>query len=156
MLVLNTLGVERGFLSHKGSGVGRGVKEKQSSMADKSVKVSKHANEALGSNSATRIPNVVDAGLGSFPTVSEAHGNHSPASANEDNMNEVGTINNVANNGTTVGHTPVGNTPGMSTLYANVTSEPSRNIVNFCTLITTARTGLMWLSRWSLLEPLAK
>ncbi|GKA91627.1 reverse transcriptase domain-containing protein [Tanacetum coccineum] len=125
-------GIKQGFLSQKRSGVGRGVKEKQSLMADKSVKVSKHANEAL------------------------AHGNHSLASANEDNMNEVGTINNVANNGTTVGHTPVGNTPGMSTLYANVTSEPSRNIVNFCTLITTARTGLMWLSRWSLLEPLAK
>ncbi|GJY63624.1 hypothetical protein Tco_0465084 [Tanacetum coccineum] len=31
--------MERGFLSQKGSGVGRGVKEKQVSMADKSVKI---------------------------------------------------------------------------------------------------------------------
>ncbi|GKA83286.1 hypothetical protein Tco_0804881 [Tanacetum coccineum] len=116
--------MERGFLSQKGSGVGRGVKEKQSSMADKSVKVSKHANEALGSNSATRTPNVVNAGLGSFPTVSGAYGNHSPASANEEDTDNAGNVNNVANNVTMVGPTPAGNTPGMSTSYANVTSEP--------------------------------
>ncbi|GKD43600.1 retrovirus-related pol polyprotein from transposon TNT 1-94, partial [Tanacetum coccineum] len=38
---LVTLGMERGFLSQKGSGVGRGVKEKQGSMADKSVEKEK-------------------------------------------------------------------------------------------------------------------
>ncbi|GJT58192.1 reverse transcriptase domain-containing protein [Tanacetum coccineum] len=111
-------------------------------MADKSVKVSKHANEALGSNSATRIPNVVDAGLGSFPTVSEAHGNHSPASANKENINDASIVNNVANNGTTVGPTLTGNTHGMSTSYANVTSEPSRNTMSFHTLITPAGNGV--------------
>ncbi|GKD58368.1 hypothetical protein Tco_1295877 [Tanacetum coccineum] len=47
---------------------------------DKSVEVSKHANVALGSNSTY---NVVNAGLESFPTVSRAHGIHSPASENE-------------------------------------------------------------------------
>ncbi|GKC20723.1 putative reverse transcriptase domain-containing protein [Tanacetum coccineum] len=142
MLVLNTLGVERGFLCHKGSGVKRGVKEKQSSMADKSIKVSKHANEALGSNSATRIPNVVDAGLGSFPIVSKAHGNHSPGSANKENINDASIVNNVANNGTTVGPTLAGNTPGVSTSYANVTSELSRNTMSFHTLITPTVNGV--------------
>ncbi|GJX52521.1 zinc knuckle CX2CX4HX4C containing protein [Tanacetum coccineum] len=91
-----------------------GVKEKQSLMEDKSVKVSKHVNEALGSNSATRTPNVVNADLKSFPTVSKAHGIHSPASANEENMNDVGIVNNVAKNGTVAVNfrtliTPAGN-----------------------------------------------
>nr|GEV43211.1 hypothetical protein [Tanacetum cinerariifolium] len=36
--------MERGFLSQKGSGVGRGMKEKQISLADKSVQGSKHVN----------------------------------------------------------------------------------------------------------------
>nr|GEX06088.1 hypothetical protein [Tanacetum cinerariifolium] len=82
--------MERGFSSQKRSGVGRGVKEKQSLMADKSVKVSKHVNEVLGSNSTTRTPNVVNVGLESFPTVSEAHGIHAPISANEENIHYVG------------------------------------------------------------------
>ncbi|GJY51192.1 hypothetical protein Tco_0442039 [Tanacetum coccineum] len=69
---------------------------------DKSLEVSKHANVALGSNSTY---NVVNAGLESFPTVSRAHGIHSPASANER-------------------PNPAGNTPGMSTSYANVTGAP--------------------------------
>ncbi|GJY36601.1 beta-caryophyllene synthase, partial [Tanacetum coccineum] len=68
-----------------------GVKEKQVSTADKSVEVSKHVNVVLDSNSATRTPNVVNACLESFLTVSEAHGTHSPASVNEENMNDVDT-----------------------------------------------------------------
>ncbi|GKE40081.1 putative ribonuclease H-like domain-containing protein, partial [Tanacetum coccineum] len=76
--------------------------------------------------SATRTPNVVNAGLESFPTLSETHEIHSPASANEKNMNDAGT---------TVGPTPAGNTLGMSS-YANVTGEPSRKNFNFCTLFT--------------------
>ncbi|GJZ18867.1 hypothetical protein Tco_0555457 [Tanacetum coccineum] len=128
--------MERGFLSYKGSGVGRGVKEKQVLMADKSVMISKHVNLALGSNSATQTHNVVNAGLESFPTVSEAHGIHAPASTNEVNMNDVDTVNNVANNGTMMGPTPVGNTPGRSISYANVSGEPSRKALNFRTLFT--------------------
>nr|GEW76118.1 hypothetical protein [Tanacetum cinerariifolium] len=114
MLPANSLilGMKRGFLSQKGSRVGSVVKKKQSSMADKSVEVSKHVNEALDSNSATRTPNVVNARLESFPTVSEAHEIHSPASANEENMNDVGTVNNVEKNGLMVGPTLAGNTPG--------------------------------------------
>ncbi|GKE43400.1 hypothetical protein Tco_1470684, partial [Tanacetum coccineum] len=97
--------MERGFLSQKGSRVERGVKEKQVSMVDKSFEVSKHVNVTLGSNSATRTHNIVNAGLESFPTVSEAHGIHTPTSANKVNMNDAGIANNVANNGTFVGPT---------------------------------------------------
>ncbi|GJS02872.1 putative reverse transcriptase domain-containing protein [Tanacetum coccineum] len=64
-------------LSQKGSRVGRGVKEMQVSMADKSVKVSKHVNVALGSNSATRTPNmenINDDGIAVGPTL--AGNNH--------------------------------------------------------------------------------
>ncbi|GJX62475.1 reverse transcriptase domain-containing protein [Tanacetum coccineum] len=95
------------------------------------IEVSKHVNVALGSNSATRTPNVVNASLDSFLTVSEAHGIHSPASANEENMND---------DGTKVGPTTAGNTPGISS-YANVSSIPSRKALNFRTLFTPAGKG---------------
>ncbi|GJX53525.1 reverse transcriptase domain-containing protein [Tanacetum coccineum] len=66
-------------------------RKKQSSLGlIKSVGLGKHVDEALGTNSPTRTPNVVNAGLGSYPTLSEAHG-HSTASANEEDMNVVGT-----------------------------------------------------------------
>ncbi|GJW13120.1 reverse transcriptase domain-containing protein [Tanacetum coccineum] len=84
-------------LSQKGSRVGKGVKEKQGLMADKSSEGSKHVDEELGTNSATRTPNIVNAGLGSYPTLFEAYG-HSPASANEVDMNDASTINIVSNN----------------------------------------------------------
>ncbi|GJV99706.1 putative reverse transcriptase domain-containing protein [Tanacetum coccineum] len=96
------------FLSQKGSGVGRGVKEKQVLMEDKSVKGRKHVN-------------VVNAGLESFPTVSQVHGIQSSA-CNEENKNDVGN---------TVGTNPAGNTPGKSS-YANVTGVPSRKVVWIC------------------------
>ncbi|GKE08269.1 hypothetical protein Tco_1411820 [Tanacetum coccineum] len=62
----------------------------------------------------------------SFLTGSEAHVIHSPANANEEKMNDVGTK---------VGPTLTGNTPGMSS-YANVTGVPSRKALNFRTLFT--------------------
>ncbi|GJS79066.1 putative reverse transcriptase domain-containing protein [Tanacetum coccineum] len=68
--------MKRGFFSQKGSGVGRGVKEKQVSMADKLVEGRKHVN-------------VVNAGLESFSTVYEEHGIQSSA-CNEENINDVG------------------------------------------------------------------
>ncbi|GJW73960.1 putative reverse transcriptase domain-containing protein [Tanacetum coccineum] len=93
-------------------------------VADKSGEVSKHANKALGSNSGTQIPKVVNVGLESFPTISEAQGIHSLASANE-------------------GPTPASNNPGMSTSYANVTGEPRRKALNFRTLFTPEGNGIV-------------
>nr|GEX63166.1 reverse transcriptase domain-containing protein [Tanacetum cinerariifolium] len=119
------------LLSQKRSGVRRGVKEKKGSMANKSVEVGKHGNVALGSNSTTRTQTDVNAGL-EFPTVSEAHGIHSHASANEENMNDVGT---------TVRPTPVGITPGMFS-YANITGKPSGKKVKFHTLFTPGCNGI--------------
>ncbi|GJS11974.1 RNA-directed DNA polymerase, eukaryota, reverse transcriptase zinc-binding domain protein [Tanacetum coccineum] len=110
--------MKRGFSSQKGSRVGRDVKEKKVSMADKSVEGRKHVN----------------VGLEWFPTVSEAHGIQSSA-CNEENMNDVGN---------TEGTTPAGNTPGKSS-YANVIGESSKKAVNIRTLFTPRGTGLMLL-----------
>nr|GEW53520.1 putative ribonuclease H-like domain-containing protein [Tanacetum cinerariifolium] len=100
--VLGTV-MKQGFLSQKGCRVRRGVKEKQVSLADKLVEVNTHVNVGMGINFDTQTPNVVNAGLELFLTVSEAHGIHSSASANEENMNDVGT---------TVRPISAGNTPG--------------------------------------------
>ncbi|GJU92931.1 putative reverse transcriptase domain-containing protein [Tanacetum coccineum] len=51
----------------------------------------------------------------------------------------------------TQGTTTASNTPGKSS-YANVTGKPSGTKVNFRTLFTPEGLGLMWLSRWNLLE----
>ncbi|GKC49942.1 zinc finger, CCHC-type containing protein [Tanacetum coccineum] len=102
----------------KGSEVGRGVKEKHVSFADKSVKGRKHVN-------------VVNTGIESFPTVSEAHGIQTSIS-NAENMNDVGTI---------VGPNLAGNILGMSS-YANVIGASSRKALNFHTLFTPGGNGV--------------
>ncbi|GJY47505.1 hypothetical protein Tco_0436568 [Tanacetum coccineum] len=56
--------IERGFLSQKGSGVGRGVKEKQVSMADKSVENMNDAGTKLGPTLADNTP-----GMSSYANV---------------------------------------------------------------------------------------
>nr|GFA06917.1 hypothetical protein [Tanacetum cinerariifolium] len=84
--------------TRKGSGVGRGVKEKQVSSADNLGEGSKHVDQAVGTNSTTSTPIVVTTGLGSYPTLSEVHG-HSPTSSNEGDTNVAGT--------------PAGNTPKL-------------------------------------------
>ncbi|GKC14173.1 hypothetical protein Tco_1010955, partial [Tanacetum coccineum] len=94
-LALYALGMERGFLSQKVSGGGRGLEL--------------------------------------FSTVFEAHGVHSPACENDENMNDAATK---------VGPTPTGNTPGMYS-YANVTGVPSRRILNFLTLFTPVGNGVV-------------
>ncbi|GJX59439.1 hypothetical protein Tco_0290829 [Tanacetum coccineum] len=115
--------MERGFLSQKGSGVGKVVMENLVSMADKSVEGRKHVN-------------VVNAGLESFPTLSETYGIQSSA-CNKENMNDVSN---------TMGTTSTGNTPGKSS-YANVIGESSKKAVNIRTLFTPGGTGLMLLCR---------
>ncbi|GJT10684.1 ribonuclease H-like domain-containing protein [Tanacetum coccineum] len=105
--------MEQGFLSQKGSEVGRGVKEKQVLMEDKSVEVGKLGNvtgeqvvkEKQSSLVDTTTPNVENTGLNSYPPLH------------------------------TQGSTPTGNSPSKSS-YANVTGEPSRKALNFCTLCT--------------------
>nr|GEU77587.1 1-aminocyclopropane-1-carboxylate oxidase 3-like [Tanacetum cinerariifolium] len=105
---------------------GRGVKEKQGTAG--SSKDNNRVNVELRSNYATCIPNVVNA-LESFRTVSKAHGIRYSASANEDNTNDAGTVNDVANNGTMVGPALAGNTPGMST-FANKENTNDAGTVN--------------------------
>nr|GEU52850.1 hypothetical protein [Tanacetum cinerariifolium] len=82
--------MERGFLSPKGRGVGRGVKEKHDSMVGESVVVGVHGNVVLGSISNSRTMFDVNADL-EYPTISEAHGTQAQTSASKESMNEVGT-----------------------------------------------------------------
>ncbi|GJV90077.1 retrotransposon protein, putative, unclassified [Tanacetum coccineum] len=129
--------VATSLVNESGNGGNGGVNEYE----NVGLESSSNVNVALGSNSATRTPNDVNAGLLSFLTVSEAYGIHSPAT-NEENMNDAGTANNVANNGTTVGPTLAGNTLGMSFSYANVTGVPSKKALNFRTIFTSAGNGV--------------
>ncbi|GJT99224.1 RNA-directed DNA polymerase, eukaryota [Tanacetum coccineum] len=111
--------MERGFLSQKGSGVRRGVKEKQGSMADKSVEVGKLGNvigeqvvkEKQSSLVDTTTSNVENTGLNSYPPLPKQRS------------------------------TPGGNSLGKSS-YVNVTSEPSRKTLNFHTLYTPRGNGI--------------
>ncbi|GJY66802.1 retrovirus-related pol polyprotein from transposon TNT 1-94 [Tanacetum coccineum] len=96
-LGLNALDMERGFLSQKASGVGRGVKEKQVLSADNSGEGRKHVDQEVGTKSATSIPIIETAGLGSYPTLSEVHG-HYPACVNEGDTNAVGIVNTLVGN----------------------------------------------------------
>nr|GEZ50012.1 hypothetical protein [Tanacetum cinerariifolium] len=110
---------QRGFLSQRGSKVRRGVKEKQVSMADKLIEVSKHCNvtskqvmkEKQSSFVDTSTLNVEKTGLNSYPPLS------------------------------TQGSTPIDNSPGKSS-YANVTVELSGKAVIFSTLFTLGEIGL--------------
>ncbi|GJR92752.1 RNA-directed DNA polymerase, eukaryota, reverse transcriptase zinc-binding domain protein [Tanacetum coccineum] len=116
----DTLGMERGFLSKWGVRVGRGVKEKQGLMADKSVEVSKLGNvigeqvvkEKQSSLVDTTTPNVENTCLNSYSPLP------------------------------TQGSTSASNFPSKSS-YANVTGESSRKALNFRTLFTHGGTGLM-------------
>ncbi|GKC48503.1 hypothetical protein Tco_1071248 [Tanacetum coccineum] len=101
---LNTLEMERRFLSSKGRGVRRGVREKHDSIVGKSAKVGVHGNVALGSISNIQSIFDVNAVL-EYPNVSEAHGTQAQTSVSKENMNEVGTTMGP----TLIGITPEGN-----------------------------------------------
>ncbi|GKB18924.1 hypothetical protein Tco_0852847 [Tanacetum coccineum] len=109
--------MERGFLSQKGSGGGRGVKEKDKVVNAKRI-VSPAVTdepvvmEKLTTSVDTGIPNGENTGLSSYPPLP------------------------------TQGSTPAGNTYGMSS-YANVTCVPSRKALNFRTLFTPGETEFM-------------
>ncbi|GKA60191.1 hypothetical protein Tco_0759598 [Tanacetum coccineum] len=120
--------MEQGYLSLKGIGVGRGVKEKHDSMVVESVKASEHGNVASGSISTTRTLTDVNAWF-EFLTVSEAHGTRPHNSANKENMGDV------------TGPTSVGTTPGVSS-YANVTGKPSGKKLNIRTLFILGDNGI--------------
>nr|GEV16138.1 hypothetical protein [Tanacetum cinerariifolium] len=102
--------MDRGFLSKKGSGGGKGVRENNKVVTAKDVvsqsvidkRVVKKKQSSLVDIS---IPNVKNTGLRSYPPL-PIHG-----------------------------YTPAGNTHGMSS-YANVTGESSRKALNFRTLFT--------------------
>nr|GEV65848.1 hypothetical protein [Tanacetum cinerariifolium] len=111
--------MERGFLSQKGSGGGRGVKEKNKDVAAKdgvspSVTVEPVVKKKQSSLVDTSILDVENTDLRSYPPLP------------------------------TQGSTPTGNSPGKSS-YANITGKPSGKKVNVRTLFTPGGT-LMRLS----------
>ncbi|GKA36687.1 putative reverse transcriptase domain-containing protein [Tanacetum coccineum] len=106
--------MERGLLSKKGSGGGRGVKEKNEVVAEKDVvspSVIDEVKEKQSSMFNTSIPNVETTSLSLYPPLP------------------------------THGSTLAGNTLGMYS-YANVTGEPSRKALNFHTLFTPWGNGV--------------
>nr|GEW80057.1 reverse transcriptase domain-containing protein [Tanacetum cinerariifolium] len=128
------------FLAAKGKGSGSDVKEKRGSVDVANTMGKQGVLPGIKStlNGVNSVPNDLE----SCPTVSEVHGIHSPTSSNQENMNDARTK---------VGPTLTSNIPGIS-LYANVTGVPSKKALNFCTLFTPEKKGLMYLFRWSLLE----
>nr|GEY76602.1 hypothetical protein [Tanacetum cinerariifolium] len=124
--------MELGFLSQKESGVGRGVKEKQGSVADNSTGDASAAKEVISPSvvdknvEKKRQSSLVDTtGLGSSPSLS---------------TKEI---------------TMASNASGKSS-YANVIGESSKKAVNNRTLFTPGGMGLMLLCRWSRFDLLAK
>ncbi|GJT82962.1 hypothetical protein Tco_1057304 [Tanacetum coccineum] len=110
--------MERGFLSQKGSGGGRGVKKKNKDVAAKdgvspSVTVKTVVMEKQSSLVDTSVPTAENMELCSYPPLPMQ------------------------------GSTLAGNTPGMSS-YANVTGNtPGKKALNFRTLYTPGKIGLM-------------
>ncbi|GJU55178.1 RNA-directed DNA polymerase, eukaryota, reverse transcriptase zinc-binding domain protein [Tanacetum coccineum] len=120
--------MERGFLSQKGRGVGRGVKEKHDTIVVESVEAVSPIVEPVvmeGQSPLGDQSNAVKTGGGSYLPLP------------------------------TQGTTPARNTPGKSS-YANVIDESNKNDVNIRTLFTLGGTGLMLLCRWSRSELLVK
>ncbi|GJX44199.1 zinc knuckle CX2CX4HX4C containing protein [Tanacetum coccineum] len=73
--------------------------------------------------------------------VNMLHGIHSSACLNEEENVNAGTVNSDENNVPKIGPTLTGNTSGMS-LYANITSVPSRKALNFHTLFKLGGNGV--------------
>ncbi|GKD39242.1 retrotransposon protein, putative, unclassified [Tanacetum coccineum] len=114
--------MKRGFLSQKGSGGGRGVKEKQSLMAD---------NEKSGVEPSANKDGVA-------PSVN----------GDGDSENAGQTCPNSASDGV-VASPPISTpNPGKSSSYANITGKPSRTKVSFLTLFTPVGNGIDVVVLW--------
>ncbi|GJV63406.1 hypothetical protein Tco_1474234 [Tanacetum coccineum] len=98
--------IDRGFLSKKGSGGGRGVNEKNTIVNAKDVVSPSMIDEPMVvEKQSSLVDTSMKTDLSSYPPLP------------------------------TQGSTPAINTPGMSS-YANVTSAPSMKALNFHTLFT--------------------
>nr|GEU90069.1 hypothetical protein [Tanacetum cinerariifolium] len=121
--------MECGFLSQKGNGEGRGIKEKNRIVAAKDVVSASVINEPVvkeeqSSLVDTSIPNVEKTGLNSYPPLP------TQGSTLAGNIPGMSSYANVT-----------GNIPGMSS-YANVTGKSSRTKINFRTLFTPGGNGI--------------
>ncbi|GKB82603.1 cytokinin dehydrogenase 3-like protein [Tanacetum coccineum] len=122
-------GMERGFLSQKGSGVGKGVKEKGFNRIKKNtfsgISVSRDSDDTINDDTPDGVASAVQEGI--TPSV-------------VDMMVEMEKHNSLDD--TTVPEcfpplsTPVTTTAGNASSYANITSKPSGKKVNVRTLFT--------------------
>ncbi|GKF01293.1 retrovirus-related pol polyprotein from transposon TNT 1-94, partial [Tanacetum coccineum] len=151
--------MERGFLSQKGSGVVRSVKEKDLNVANrKTVKdgvippiiidpnsiasnfeVVMDGTEpsAIGASGNIQVENMGQSSSGpSLPTQDATSDGNAPGKSLEDTI-VLGSFPPLPTQATT----PAGNAPGKSS-YANVTSKPSEKKLNIPTLFTPGGNGI--------------
>nr|GEY07481.1 hypothetical protein [Tanacetum cinerariifolium] len=122
-------GMERGFLSQKGSGVGKGVKEK-----DLNVVNLKTDNDGV-------IPPITV--VGDTSTILEVTPSMIDMTGEKDKLSSLKDITVLDSYSPLPTHvtTSAGNAPGKS-LYANITGKPGRKKVNVRTLFTLGGNGI--------------
>ncbi|GJX20162.1 retrotransposon protein, putative, unclassified, partial [Tanacetum coccineum] len=130
--------MERGFLSLKDKGGGRGVKEKEGILASSSSGFVLGSGLKLGDDASPKQDEI--------PISMEGFMVTSDPLQPDTNAKEVNDVGNE------LGQSPSGNTPEKS-LYADIAGAPSRKALNFRNSFTLGGMGFMWLM--SLLEILA-
>nr|GEV93190.1 proteasome subunit alpha type-5 [Tanacetum cinerariifolium] len=150
-------GMERGFLSQKGSGVGRGVKEKNLNR-NKMNTVTGTSLTAESDGILNDDTPVVDASAAKefvSPFMVDMNVEKDKRSPLVENTNTVITGVGSYPPLPTSGTTPARNTLGKSS-YVNVIGESSKKAVNIYTLFTPRGMRLILLCKWSRFELLAK
>nr|GEX49520.1 hypothetical protein [Tanacetum cinerariifolium] len=130
--------MERGFLSQKGSGGGRGVKEKNLNRNKKNTSsgicVFTILDDTMNDDTPISVASTVQEGV--TPSVVDMTVETDKQNSLEDN-NVLGSFPSLSTPGTT----PTGNAPGKSS-YANITGKPSGKKVNVRTLFTPGGNGI--------------
>ncbi|GJV83329.1 hypothetical protein Tco_1523227 [Tanacetum coccineum] len=114
------------FFKSEGKWVGRGVKEKQVLLADKSVEGTKHLNDKI---------------MDTVMVSPDGDELHEVLGANPDTSTPK-VVNEVGENDVGIGPAISTPNPGKLSSYANVTSKPSRTKVNFRTLFSPTGNGI--------------
>ncbi|GJR43939.1 cytokinin dehydrogenase 3-like protein [Tanacetum coccineum] len=125
--------MEHGFLSQKGSGGGRGVKEKHDSTTDKSLEVSKHVNI----NDEPVAIEVQSPSMDQTNAVKTCRGSYPPLHVQGTTPDPMVNTLDVGPNAPlpTQEAISAGNVPGKPS-YATISSNPNGKKVNICTLFT--------------------
>ncbi|GKD68943.1 kinase-like domain, phloem protein 2-like protein [Tanacetum coccineum] len=124
--------MERGFLSQKGSGRGRGVKEKDlngnKKITSSGIGVFTDSEDTMNNDSPTRVASAVREGV--TPSVVDM----TVEMEKQNSLDDTTVLGSFPPLSTSIS-TTAGNAPGKSS-YANITSKPSGKKVNVRTLFT--------------------